>query len=224
MIARPDHRTPLEPRHLALAGVLAPLVLASAILIAGLTWDDFSHRTQNISDLGGTTAPYPLVLNTGLVVFGLLVAAFALGLRRSHLGRLAVSVGPLVGYFGVATVVQGFTPCTPACAEGTPADAVHGLAALTGFLAVAVAMLLLRRALRAEPGWRAYARFSGLAGLFTLLFLAAWFVAGAVDPEGLHAGTLQRLFVAAVLVWLGVTGARLLRSASEAHAVEAPTG
>jgi hypothetical protein len=37
-------------------------------------------------------------------------------------------------------------------------------------------------------------------------------VAGALDSERLHAGALQRAFVGAVLLWLGITGARLLRS------------
>lgn len=44
-------------RYLALCGIAAPLVLFAGVVVAGLSWEAYSHRTQVISDLGGTLAP-----------------------------------------------------------------------------------------------------------------------------------------------------------------------
>ena len=206
------HSTSQPQRYLALAGLVAPVVFAIGVVVAGQAWEGYSHRTQNISDLGGTEAPVAILQNANFVVFGVLVGAVAVALRQRRAEVLAAGVSSLlIAYFGVTLVVQGLTPCTPGCAEGTVLDVVHGLAATTGFLAFAVAALLLWRRTRSEPDWASYATVSGLAGVVTLVFFVAWFVASAVDPAGLHGGALQRMSVGPVLVWLGVTGARLLR-------------
>jgi hypothetical membrane protein len=211
-------RTPTAPDHLRgqrpllLAGLAAPVVLVAGVVIAGFTWPSYRHRTQNISDLGGTTAPAAIVQNATFVLFGVLVVAFAVGLRRSHLGRSATSGPLLVGAFGFMAVIQGFTPCTPGCAEATLMDLVHVLAAVTGFLVVTAAMLLLWRAERTADVPATQRAYSAWIGVGALGLLIAWFAAGAVDPDRWHAGVHQRLLVAAILIWLGVTAARLLRS------------
>jgi hypothetical protein len=224
-------RERLAHRRLALAGLVAPAVLVLGVVAASLTWPGYDHRTQNISDLGGIDAPSPALLNATLVLFGVLVVAFSVALRQNGAARVgatrvgatrvgatrvgATRVGAtrvlLVGYFGVTAVVQGFTPCSAGCIEGTGTDLIHVLAATTGFLAVAVALLSFARGGGSDAGGSSHRAWSAWLGWLTLGFLVAWFVAAGVDPERLHAGVLQRSLVAVVLLWLTATAVSLLR-------------
>jgi hypothetical membrane protein len=216
--------TTMDVQRLALTGLLAPVVLVVGVVAAGLTWPEYRHRAQNISDLGGTEAPYPAILNVALVLFGLLVVAFGVALHRATVERAPSRAGPwLVGYFGVMAVVQGLTPCTSGCAGGTPVDLVHGLAAMTGVVAVAIAMLGFRRAARTVAGWELQRRLSAWTAVLTLGLLVAWLVAAGVDPEGLRAGVLQRAVIAVVLLWLVVTSVGL-RQADRARPLAPATG
>ncbi len=198
-----------------LAGLLAPIVFSLGVVVAGLTWPGYRHRTQNVSDLGGTEAPFAIVQNANFVLTGLLVVAFASRLVRSDIGRRTAASPWLVGFFGATMAIQGATPCTPGCAQGTVADVVHGLAALSGFGSMVVATLLVWRAMRSEAGWATFARFSAWTGIVTLAFVVAWLATTAIDPGMLAAGVHQRLFIATVLVWLGSTALRLLSSSQE---------
>ena len=212
MAIRTGRRTLLSQRCLALAGLAAPAVFVIGVVVAGLTWSGYSHRTQNISDLGGIEAPYPAVLNAALVLFGLLVAAFSRALHQGLARHVGARVAPLfVGYFGVMAVVQGLTPCTPGCAAGTPIDLLHGLAAATGIIAVAVGMLSYWRATRSSTRGSFHGALSAWTGVLTFGFLVVWLIAGAVDPRRLHAGALQRSLIAVVLIWLAATTVRLRR-------------
>jgi hypothetical protein len=196
--------------RLALAGPGAAMTLVLGVTFASLSWPGYDHRVQNISDLGGTAAPQPMILNTTLGLFGLLVMVLAIALGRVRIGggRSRLPAG-LVGYFGVTSIVQGGTPCTPGCQEGTALDAVHGLATMTGLLAFATATLLVWRRGRTKPAWSAVGAFSAATGIIILVFLSAWLIAAAVGPDALHAGVLQRLAFAAVLTWLTVVGFRI---------------
>lgn len=207
-----DRRTPRDQRPLALAGMLAPAVFVLGVVISGLTWSGYEHRTQNISDLGGTEAPQPVLLNVTLLLFGLLVVTFAVALRRGRADCSRAPAGPLlVGYFGVTAVVQGLTPCTPGCAEGTPADLLHGLAATTGLLAVALGMLSSWWVTRATPGRSFHSGLSAWTGTLTLGLLVAWLIAAGVDPQRLDAGVLQRALIGMALIWLAATAVQLRR-------------
>ena len=212
MPIRTDRRTRFSERHLALAGLGAPAVLVLGVMVAGLTWPGYSHRTQHISDLGGIEAPYPALLNGTLVLFGLLVVAYSPALHQGLPRRAHPRASPLlVGYFGVAAVVQGLTPCTPGCAAGTTADLLHGLAATTGILAVAGGMLSDWRDTRSVAARSSHGTLSAWTGALTLGFLVAWLIATGVDPQRLHAGALQRSLIAVVLIWLTATAVQLRR-------------
>jgi hypothetical membrane protein len=203
-------------RYPALAGITGSLVFALGVVLAGLTWEGYSHRTQTISDLGGTAAPLAIVQNVNFVVFGLLIVVLALGLRQSMRSGAGPGAGPLLlGYFGVMMIAQAVFPCAPGCEEGTFSDIAHVLTGLTGFLAFIVGVLLLSRRMKSEPGWSAHALYSALTGTAAFVALVAWLVTQNVDPDMLHAGAVQRVFIGIILVWLAVTGVRMLRLADD---------
>jgi len=203
-------RTPPGQLSLALAGLAAPAVFVLGVVVAGLTWSSYDHRAQNISDLGGTEAPYPALLNVALVLFGLLVVTFAVALRQGRADHGHTRAGPLlVGSFGAMAAVQGLTPCTPGCADGTPIDLLHGLAATTGMLAVAIGMLSFWRESRSAADPSFHGTVSAWTGVLTLGLLVAWLIAAGVDPHRLHAGVLQRALMIVVLLWLAATAVQL---------------
>jgi len=203
-------RPPTGQRRLAPTGILAPAVLVLGVVVAGLTWPGYDHLTQNISDLGGTEAPHPVLLNVTLMLFGLLVVAFAVALRQTRADHGHTRAGPLlVGYFGVMAIVQGLTPCTPGCAEGTPIDLLHGLAATTGLLAVAIGMLSFWRVTRSAASQSFHGTLSAWIGMLTIGLLVAWLIATGIDPQLLRAGALQRGLITVVLLWLAATAVQL---------------
>ncbi|MFL5662897.1 MAG: DUF998 domain-containing protein [Ktedonobacteraceae bacterium] len=93
---------------------------------------------------------------TNLVVSGLLVIAFALGMRRVLRGSRGETWGPLlVGVYGLGLIGAGFFTADPAFGfpPGTPADAhtiswhglLHFIAAAIGFLALIAASVMMAR-------------------------------------------------------------------------------
>ncbi len=212
MPAAHGRTTSRRQRRLALAGLVAPAVLVLGVLIAGLRWPGYDHRSQNLSDLGGIEAPIPALLNGAFILFGLLVMVFAVALSSAGADRSQARIGYLsVGYFGVTQVVLGITPCTPGCADGTPVDLVHIAAATTGLIAVGIGMLSYWRAARTGSGPSPYITLSVWSATLTFVLLATWLAAVGIDPERLHAGLLQRTLLGVVLIWLMVTAARLIR-------------
>lgn len=76
---------------------------------------------------------------------------------------------------------------------------------MLSFVSVLAAMFLFTSATRQVPSWRSFGRLSAaLAGTAAVSFI----VAGATHPS-LAFGIAQRVFLAAVVVWIMVVGARL---------------
>ena len=196
----------------ALCGMIVPVLTLVGVLVGGWLWDDYSHRTQVISDLGGTQAPYPLVQNVSFLIGGLLIVVFAVGLRRGLDHGRGARLGPaLVGVFGLAWASMAVLPCTAIMCEGEAAiDALHLLVINVGLLAFALGTLLIWRGLRRRPDWRGLSSYTALTGIATLVLMVVTFIAAAVDPEALYIGLVQRVKAVVIMVWIGVVGLRLL--------------
>lgn len=206
MRSRTVARPRIRARYLAVAGPVAVFVFVIGTFAATLSWPEYDHRVQPLSDLGGIAAPAPVIQNLTFFMFGAAVVVFGAGLSAARLGGL---VAALVAGFGVAMASLSVLPCSPGCAPATATDAAHALAAVLGFVAVAGAMLMLGRRDTVGSAW--FGRASAVTGAVTLALLVVWLVAGEVDPVGWRAGLLQRGMVGTVLVWLGEVGCKLNR-------------
>jgi len=142
------------------------------------------------------------------VVFGILVLALAVGLRRELPGFRAI--GPLVGLFGATFALTGIFPDQP---MPWPGEA-HGLLSSVGSISLVVAMFYAWMRLR-RPGadtriGRAnYATFSLVCFVAGLALLFVYLTFG--QPGSSVAGVLENAFSAPLLVWLEVMSLRLLR-------------
>ena len=155
------------------------------------------------------------------VLTGLMLLAFAVGLRRALAGRPGARWAPmLTGIFGAGHVAAGLLRADPALGfpvgtpEGVGTATAHGIghfaAAGVGFVAVAAACFVLARRFRAEGG-RRLAHFSRATGVvFIGGFLCVASGAGSVAANLLFTGAVVLVFT-----WLAVVAVHLYRSLAD---------
>lgn len=66
-------------RRLLIVGMAAPLLALAAVLVGVATYPGFDHARQYLSELGGASAPLPLIFNGGVFIAGLMCVAAGLG-------------------------------------------------------------------------------------------------------------------------------------------------
>jgi Protein of unknown function (DUF998) len=203
-------------RALLACGIVAGPLFVAVALLQALTRDGFDLGRHPLSLLSLGELGWIQIAN--FVVAGLLVVAFAVGLRRVlHPGRGGTWGPLLLGAYGagliaggvfIADAGAGFPPGAPAGApeqlswHGILHDAAHVLAFLS--LIGACFVLARRFAALGQRGWATYCLATGVA----LLGLMAW-----PDPDTV----IVQLALAIVLgwAWLSVMAARLLTGLSD---------
>jgi hypothetical membrane protein len=184
---------------------LAGLVAFMGIITAEVLYPDYSTR-QDISDLGSTQPPDPVIhqpsatiFNSTMLLTGLLVLIAAYLLHRAW-GRRALSI-PLA-VFGAAVFGVGVFP-----GNVTP---WHGIFALLTFASGGVAAVLSSRVVP-----RPFSSLCGLLGGISLAMLLSVFFYGLVlaTPHPLSAlgpGGIERWVVYPLLLWVVALGGYLL--------------
>lgn len=66
-------------RRLLWIGMGAPVLALTAVLIGVATWPGFDHARQYLSELGGASAPVPLIFNGGVFLAGAMCIAAGVG-------------------------------------------------------------------------------------------------------------------------------------------------
>lgn len=196
-----------------LCGLLAPILWAAAIIIAGELRPGFDHIDQYISELGerGSSTEvfmrYGGFVTTGAMHVGFAAAFYALLHRSTEHPRLTLLVAVLIALDGIGRIGAGIFACELGCAApGIISQRLHGLSATIAFLAIAAAALLgaiLFRHSRELRPLCAYSLASGCAGLTFLALISA--------SEATHAytGLYERLASGVLTLWVFVSAARL---------------
>lgn len=196
-------------------GVIAGPVYVTVALAQAFTREGFDLTRHQWSMLANGGPGWIQIAN--FVVTGLMVIAFAVGLRRSLTsGRGARWAPRLIAMYGASLVAAGIFRADPALGfpVGTPdgpgAVSWHGLlhfaAGGVGFTALAAACIVLARRFAAE-GSRGWATFSVVTGV---VFLTGF--AMIASSGGSPAGTIG--FTAAVLLvwsWISAVAVRQYR-------------
>ncbi len=211
--------SPLTRALLACGAAGGPLFIV-VFLIAGATrpgYDPIRHPVSSLA-LGGLG----WVQSANFLITGLLMLAFAVGVRRA-LRPLGGSLwGPLligayaVGLFGAGVFtgdpVSGYPPGTPDAIQYTVPGAVHDVFSIPVFIALPIACAVVGRwfARQGRRGWAAY------SGATAVVFVAAFVLAslGFGQAEGLveYGGLLQRVAIVAGWGWLALLAVDLLRT------------
>ena len=196
-------------RLAARGGVIGPILFAVLVIVGGVLYDGYSHVTQKISELGGEGAEYALLQNVNFIVLGVLIIGLALALART-LGP--PHIGPaLIGFFGLSSAVgNGLLSCDVGCDGETTVGLLHNISGLAGFIAAIVGMFVLARRWREDPRWQRHAAFTRRAAFVAIGGLGWFVVTQALDIQS-SAGVAQRVFAAALLLWIAVTAAKLHR-------------
>jgi hypothetical membrane protein len=188
-------------------GVIAGPVYVTVSLLQAVTRAGFDLGRHQWSLLANGAAGWIHVAN--FVVTGLMVVAFAVGLRRALAGGVGARWAPrLVAAYGVSLIASGVFRADPALGfpVGTSVEVatvswhgmLHFVAGAIGFGCAAVAALIIARRYSREGRrrWAGYSRVTGVA------FLAGF--ATIASAGGAPAANL--IFTAAVIaLWVWIT-------------------
>ena len=191
---------------LALAGIVGPLVLVALDIAAAVSEPKYSLIRDSISALGLTSLGW--IQTIGFVVFGLLVEIFTAGLflniRRRHLFDLGIG---LLTFFGFGLALIGLFRTDPIGGLPTMAGRIHVWAAYSVLGLFPVVLALLLSSIRNDPNWRGFFLYTIVTGILAfVLAVGRLFLPQNITWFGLY----ERILVANVLVWLEITGIRLL--------------
>ncbi len=204
---RVTHALSGQSRASLICGLIAGPFYLVVGLIQALTRPGFDIMRHDLSLLANGDLGWIQITN--LVLTGLLVGAFAVGMRQALPAGRGRTWGPiLLGVYGIGLVGAGFFTADPAFGfpPGTPADAHamswHGLLHLIcggiGFLALIAACFVLARrfASRRERGWAAYSLATGV------IFFAAF--AGIATGSG-QSWSVMGFWIGVVVVWAWIS-------------------
>lgn len=198
---------------MALSGALAPPVFVLSAVIATLATPGYSSVGATFSELARPGAPWGWLISAGFVGYGLLVQPLG-PLLHAVAGRgwLARALWGLVVVYGAGAVLAGVFRDNHRnlVLWGVFEDTVHDMAARVGFAGILLLTLVVPWALRGQPSWRVWRRFSLVAGVLSAMLVLAFNV--EAWPEG--RGLLQRGFFLTTMSWVETTALWLYRLAS----------
>lgn len=199
-----------------LYAVLYPIVNDA---IAAAMYEGYSRSSQAVSELSAVGAPSRSFLLALSPLFVLLLIAFGVGIWRAALGKRSIRIaGALVAAHGVMSLLWVFAPMSDrdviAAGGATSADTMHlVLAAGTGlFVAAYVATFAI------GFGWT-FRLYSALTLAVALVFgrLSAQVEQVEAGDPTPYMGLLERIGIAAWLLWLAVASLILLRRTQAAN-------
>jgi hypothetical protein len=204
---RVTHALSRSSRALLICGLIAGPFYLVVGLIQALTRPGFDILRHDLSLLANGELGWIQISN--LVLTGLLVGAFAVGMRQALPAGRGRTWGPiLLAVYGVGLVGAGFFTADPAFGfpPGTPADAhamswhglLHFICGGVGFLALIAACFVLARrfASRRQRGWAAYSLATGV------IFFAAF--AGIVTGSG-QSWSVMGFWIGVVVAWAWIS-------------------
>ena len=202
-------------RLLLVAGLAVPILYFGNLLVSSLLYPGYSHVTQYASELGSSSARYPAVFNTGVVMIGIAGLAAALGLYTELRGRgtgkaLAGIVAALVALWGVSMVMGGMFPMPD------PRHGGYGLG-----LGIYLVPPLLVFALRRDPDLARLRWFLVGSWVFMVVMFAIMMGVGQLVTRA-NVGAFQRVNALASFPWFAVVAWVLARRERSRRAVARP--
>ena len=209
----------MKTKMLLACGVIGGPLFVATFLVEGATRAYYDPLRHPVSSLALGNSGWTQTVN--FLVTGLLMLAFAVGLRRALRPPESSIWGPLlVGVWGIGLLgaglfltdpVSGYPPGAPDRLSGyTWHGALHDIFSLFAFVALATACFIFGRrfARRGERGWEIYSVVSGLVFVVAFVLSSAGFghAAGLADLAGLF----QRVAVTVGFGWLTLLADRLL--------------
>ena len=205
---------PVATRLLLACGAIAPLLNIVVLLILGATRPGYNAWLIPDSSLELGAGGWIQISN--YIVSGVLLLAFAIGLRRVLRTGRGSTWGPiLLGLFGLSFIgigifvtdpVLGYPPGAPSTA--TVPGTLHNLLGQLQFISLAAACFVLARRDAADPARRGWAWYSVATGLLVVASDVFFFLTFEL---GGPAGLIERVGIIVSGCWIALLAIRLMR-------------
>jgi hypothetical membrane protein len=185
-------------------------MIVSIIVVAGLLTPGYSHLSDTISQLGAQGRLHPGLMNTGFIIYGVLIIGFSYALYRQLGYSTAARVAWLMlTMYGVGIILAGIFRDFP---DGTNTvinleGILHNVFATAAFFALLGGMLMFAKIVYHRPAWHGLTWFTIAIAAFNLVLSLIFITEVFVSVEG----GLQRLFYFTSLVWKELVSIRLFR-------------
>lgn len=211
-VVRPGSTT---QRWLLACGVIGSMLFSVVFTIEGAIRPGYDPWRDSISSL--SLGPGGWVQRVNFVVYGLFVAASAVGWRAALTSGVGATWGPLLrlitalGYVVCGICSQdpapGYPPGAKLLATPTLHGEIHIYATVVALAAPTAICLILARRFAREPRWRGWATYSIVTILLVCAFMTTYGVALAHHGP---AGLLEHLAGSSESLWELIFVARLL--------------
>ena len=190
---------------LAIAGIIAPVMLITGDLSAGLASPDYSLLENSISSLALTRIGW--LQTIGFLALGLLVEVFTAGLLFNIKGARLFYLGIAVFvFFGFTMLLIGAFRTDPAGMERTIEGRIHGLTAQAAFIFFPAALLFLLPSIKKDPNWLKLYLYTGVTFILAVILIIVIRVLQEPNPAF---GLMERLLVLNIILWVEVAAINL---------------
>jgi hypothetical protein len=189
--------------------------------VEGATRADYNPIRYPISSL--SIGDMGWMQMTNFIVTGLLLLAFALGLKRALQFSVAKSKGVLlIGLVGMGLIgagicssdpIYGYPPNKPlVLAQFTLHGHLHDFFSMFVFVCLPWACFIFRRRFiqNGDKGWASYSGFTGFAMPLAFVITAIGFKQVAWFAD--YAGAFQRLTLIIGFTWIALLGIRIMKA------------
>lgn len=199
------HRQNGLAHWLSLIGIVGPIIFWIVDIFVGALKPDYSHLSMSISDMAMVNTSYATLAQMGMVVLGVGIIAFAIGLIRRFRFNWRSRIGILlIGLVGGGLVISGLFPDT---GNTDVSSMLHSLGALMTFFSGLVGVPLMSWLLHIDERWPRYRFQHTVLGITILvvgtfiLFLPPHILTGeALYPA--FDGFFQRIHVGVLSGWV----------------------
>jgi len=195
-------------KHLMWIGVIAPLFIVAMVLIAAAVTPNYSHLYHAVSTLGLDGKPYPAILNTAMIVYGLAMCVYAYCIYdRLGRNRDSVALAILMAVHGIGIMFAGIfhdarvTPDQTVSAEAV----VHSTFAVISYAALLILMCLFNVLVWRKRAWRGLIWFTIVVIAVSMPLLGLF-----IFKEGTYLGLFQRIGYGITLFWIFVVTLRII--------------
>ncbi len=179
--------------------LLSFIWLFITVLLGGLTYPNYSHSSQFISELGATGAPYSALVNyLGFIPTEIFILLFVL-LANSILpkSRLLILGMTSIALYAIALVIAAVFPCDLGCRpdEASISHNLHMSFGMIAYLFSIIGIIVLAIESKKWPNSKLVQHSGWILGIMAFILLLGF------DPESEFVGLIQRLTEITIYTW-----------------------